>query len=75
MSNFPLPSSKKQTKNEDGAVDKVLNVKRVTSHELPMIDRKPWFSIQKSGAEGRKEMFNLTTHSTHFIHGYMASDI
>ena len=25
--------------------------------------------------EGRKEMFYLTTHSTHFIHGYMASDI
>ena len=25
--------------------------------------------------EGRKEMFYLTTHSTHFIYGYMASDI
>ena len=25
--------------------------------------------------EGRKEMFYLTTHSTHFIDGYMASDI
>ena len=24
--------------------------------------------------EGRKEMFYLTTHSTHFIYGYMASD-
>ena len=24
---------------------------------------------------GRKEMFCLTTHSTHFIYGYMASDI
>ena len=24
-------------------------------------------------AEGRKEMFYLTTHSTHFIYGYMAS--
>ena len=23
--------------------------------------------------EGRKEMFYLTTHSTHFIYGYMAS--
>ena len=29
-----------------------------------------------SGSErGRKEMFYLTTHSTHFIYGYMASDI
>ena len=24
---------------------------------------------------GRKEMFYLTTHSTHFIYGYMARDI
>ena len=24
---------------------------------------------------GRKEVFYLTTHSTHFIYGYMASDI
>ena len=24
---------------------------------------------------GRKEMFYLTTHSTHFIYDYMASDI
>ena len=27
------------------------------------------------GEEGRKEMFYLTTHSTHFIYGYMASDV
>ena len=25
--------------------------------------------------EGKKEMFYLTTNSTHFIYGYMASDI
>ena len=25
--------------------------------------------------EGRKEMFYLTMHSTHFIYGYMASDM
>ena len=25
--------------------------------------------------EGRKEMFYLTTHSTHFIYGYMALHI
>ena len=28
-----------------------------------------------STGTGRKEMFYLTTHSTHFIYGYMASDI
>ena len=27
------------------------------------------------GGEGRKEIFYLTRHSTHFIYGYMASDI
>ena len=25
--------------------------------------------------KGREKMFYLTTHSTHFIYGYMASDI
>ena len=25
--------------------------------------------------QGRKEMFYLTTHSTHFNYGYMASDM
>ena len=25
--------------------------------------------------EGRKEMFYLTTHSAHFIYGYMMSDL
>ena len=29
----------------------------------------------KCRKEGRKEMFYLTTHSTHFIYGYMALDI
>ena len=29
----------------------------------------------QSQNEGRKEMFYLTTHSTYFIYGYMASDI
>ena len=27
------------------------------------------------GEKNGKEMFYLTTHSTHFIYGYMASDI
>ena len=30
---------------------------------------------QTYGKGPRKEMFYLTTHSTHFIYGYMASDI
>ena len=31
-------------------------------------------SKQEGRKEGRKEVFYLTTHSTHFIYGYMASD-
>ena len=31
--------------------------------------------VSQATVEGRKEMFYLTTHSTHFIYGYMASDI
>ena len=35
-----------------------------------------WFEKkQPAGMEGRKEMFYLKTHSTHFIYGYMASDV
>ena len=30
---------------------------------------------KKEKQEGRKEMFYLMMHSTHFIYGYMASDI
>ena len=30
---------------------------------------------QSDKTKGKKEMFYLTTHSTHFIYGYMASDI
>ena len=30
---------------------------------------------RKEGRKKKKEMFYLTTHSTHFIYGYMASDI
>ena len=32
-------------------------------------------NLTKLSVEGRKEMFYLTTHSTHFIYGYMVSDI
>ena len=47
-------------------------------------DRKEVDSRQRSASlrihttgsgTGRKEVFYLTTHSTHFIYGYMASDI
>ena len=34
-----------------------------------------WQELRGGRKEGRKEMFYLTTHSTHFIYGYMASDI
>ena len=34
-----------------------------------------FFQLSCPFLEGRKEMFYLTTHSTHFIYGYMASNI
>ena len=34
-----------------------------------------WRAITQRQIQGRKDMFYLTTHSTHFIYGYMASDI
>ena len=39
--------------------------------ELPQVGTK----ATPDTREGRKEMFYLTTHSTHFIYGYMASNI
>ena len=40
------------------------------------LDYKPTLSSKNTNTNrGRKEMFYLTTHSTHFIYGYMASDI
>ena len=41
---------------------------RTTAHQ--------WIAIlHPEVTTGRKEMFYLTTHSTHSIYGYMASDI
>ena len=50
---------------------------------MPKIGTWVFISVQRYGKstilsplpKGRKEMFYLTTHSTHFIYGYMASDI
>ena len=42
------------------------------------ITRNPiyiFFLMSKFKMVGRKEMFYLTTHSTHFIYSYMALDI
>ena len=34
-----------------------------------------WWRLSRVYREREREMFYLTTHSTHFIYGYMASDI
>ena len=39
------------------------------------IDGRPIELFFISAIEREREMFYLTTHSTHFIYGYMASDI
>ena len=50
---------------------------RITRNKGPWTgsirNERPWTTSVRN--EGRKEMFYLTTHSTHFIYGYMASDI
>ena len=43
-------------------------IAHTTSFVMPVVEH--WLE-----QEGRKEMFYLTTHSTHFIYGYMVSDI
>ena len=50
----------------------------ILEDELMKVDLKDVQMYQKMNhlsGEGRKEMFYLTTHSTHFIYGYMASDM
>ena len=43
-------------------------------YKSPCINHS-WLPIPDNFIQGRKEMFYLTTHSTHFIYSYMASDI
>ena len=43
--------------------------------DLSVISCVPKYTYTSKTKEGRKEFFYLTTHSTHFIYGYMASDI
>ena len=42
---------------------------------LPATPRAGCRWSERGRNQGRKEMFYLTTHSTHFIYGYMVSDI
>ena len=48
-----------------------LNTSLLTHVALMFVNLFLWISV----TEGREEMFYLTTNSTHFIYGYMASDI
>ena len=45
------------------------------SYLLMKMGRRKGKVLTNSLEEGRKEMFYLTMHSTHFIYSYMASDI
>ena len=49
-----------------------------TEHVLVMhagTTKKKMKEKKKKEEERERELFYLTTHSTHFIYGYMASDI
>ena len=54
-----------------------LKLKRVTWRESVIGCQNVQYQVWPRAAEREKEreMFYLTTHSTHFIYGYMASDI
>ena len=48
----------------------------LAARDPPYHGRKLYHGLMDGWMDGRKEMFYLTTHSTHFlIYGYMASDI
>ena len=44
-------------------------------HQVSVRNNCKWSKLKKKRREKEREMFYLTTHSTHFIYGYMASDI
>ena len=49
---------------------------KTRQYYIQIVDKIIFFKYTtKLHKEGRKEMFYLTTHSTHFVYGYMASDI
>ena len=57
---------------ESTRANKSLNyVDKTVKKHISAQDRVPLFFRK----EGRKEMFYLMMHSTHFIYGYTASDI
>ena len=52
-----------------------INNKRIRRMEIKKCGMKTFKMRKEENNERRKEMFYLMTHSTHFIYGYMASDI
>ena len=51
-----------------------MSLKRPSMHDSNVLFRSVTLSVN-AFAEREREMSYLTTHSTHFIYGYMASDI
>ena len=45
-----------------------------TFKETKSVYSRSKLKVTMERQEGRKEMFYLTTHSTHFIYGYMVKD-
>ena len=44
-----------------------------TAFDKPVVEH--WLERKIKNKEGKQEMFYIMTHSTHFIYGYMSSDI
>ena len=67
-----LPGSQQFAQGADGHLV-LCGPAAAATHHLAVVLRPG--AEGKVWMEGRKEMFYLTTHSTHFIYGYMVSDI
>ena len=58
-----------------GETADLLPARRVPQQHPAVFDTRRLQGTREGWREREREMFYLTTHSTHFIYGYMASDI
>ena len=70
----PLPPANTRDRNKAARKREISSQKIKQQVEIirSLLKAVSYFGVV---AEREREMFYLTTHSTHFIYGYMASDI
>ena len=78
MQGGDLPPAELLDEVEAGAVEQLVRAVRAEEARVDALvgqRRRRGDGRDLNATQGRKEMCYLTTHSTHFIYGYMASDI